>query len=222
MFSLWCIDWVGSFYTNRILIFFFFLYWELHPDPGWLAGRKSALTPLQTPLSPTPPRWFILLTVLAVVPVLTLLFVALWFILWGDLFYVLPCVIMFLCFSVLTIVERAIPGVFRTFVRFALVWFCLFPLPLGVWDWLRFVLVALPGLFSYPFISHIANDALNNWGQVYWLWYTFTRFLKGGEFLDLYRNVIYQGREFQSSNNRFLSSPHFVSSAFILLLLFLF
>ena len=35
----------------------------------------------------------------AVVPVL--LFVALWFILQGDLFYVLPCVILFLCFSVL-------------------------------------------------------------------------------------------------------------------------
>ena len=37
----------------------------------------------------------------AVVPVLVLLFVALWFILPGDLFYVLPCVILFLCFSVL-------------------------------------------------------------------------------------------------------------------------
>ena len=30
-----------------------------------------------------------------------LLFVALWFILRGDLFYVLPCVNLFLCFSVL-------------------------------------------------------------------------------------------------------------------------
>ena len=37
----------------------------------------------------------------AVVPVLVLLFVALWFILRGDLFYVLSCVILFLCFSVL-------------------------------------------------------------------------------------------------------------------------
>ena len=37
----------------------------------------------------------------AVVSVLVLLFVALWFILRGDLFYVLPCVILFLCFSVL-------------------------------------------------------------------------------------------------------------------------
>ena len=37
----------------------------------------------------------------AVVPVLVLLFVALWFILLGYLFYVLPCVTLFLCFSVL-------------------------------------------------------------------------------------------------------------------------
>ena len=46
--------------------------------------------------------------------------------------------------------ERASLGAFRTFVRFALVWFCLFPLPLGVWEGLRFVIVAIPGLFSYP------------------------------------------------------------------------
>ena len=37
----------------------------------------------------------------AVVPVLVLFFVALWFILRGNLFYVLPCVILFLCFSVI-------------------------------------------------------------------------------------------------------------------------
>ena len=40
-------------------------------------------------------------------------------------------------------------GTFRTFVRFVLVWFCWFPLTLGVWEGLRFVIVALPGLFSY-------------------------------------------------------------------------
>ena len=39
----------------------------------------------------------------AVVPVLVLLFVALWFILRGDLLYVFPCVILFLCFSVLLV-----------------------------------------------------------------------------------------------------------------------
>ena len=40
---------------------------------------------------------------------------------------------------------------FRTFVRFMLVSICLFPLPLGVWEGLRFVIVALPGLSSYLF-----------------------------------------------------------------------
>ena len=73
-----------------------------------------------------------------------------------DLFYVLPCVILSFCvFSHFSIAitslreERDSLCAFRTFVRFALVLFCLFPLPLGVWEGLRFVIVALPGLFSY-------------------------------------------------------------------------
>ena len=45
--------------------------------------------------------------------------------------------------------ERANLSAFRTFVRF--VWICRFPLPLGVWEGLQFVIVALPGLFSYLF-----------------------------------------------------------------------
>ena len=47
--------------------------------------------------------------------------------------------------------ERANLNAFRTFVRFVLVWICRFSLPLGVWEGLRFVIVALPGLFSYLF-----------------------------------------------------------------------
>ena len=73
---------------------------------------------------------------------------------------VLSCVILFLCFfSPLSIgvtslgEERAKLSAFCTFVRFALVWFCLFPLPLGVWEGLRLVIVALPGLFSYLFLN---------------------------------------------------------------------
>ena len=88
---------------------------------------------------------------------LVLLFVALWFILRGDLFYVLPCVILFLCFFnpfsiAITSLgeERANLSAFRPFVRFVLVWICRLPLPLGFWEGLRFVIVALPGLFSYP------------------------------------------------------------------------
>ena len=42
--------------------------------------------------------------------------------------------------------ERANLSAFRTFVRFSLVWFCLFPLPLGVWKRWRFVIVVLSGL----------------------------------------------------------------------------
>ena len=49
--------------------------------------------------------------------------------------------------------ERANLCAFRIFVRFVLVWFCRFPLPLGVWKGLRFVIVALSGLFSYPFFQ---------------------------------------------------------------------
>ena len=45
--------------------------------------------------------------------------------------------------------ERANLSAFRTFVRFVLVWFCRFPLPLAAWKGLRLVIVALPGLFSY-------------------------------------------------------------------------
>ena len=87
------------------------------------------------------------------VPVLVLLFVALWFILRGDLFYVLPCIMLFLCFFLLALRlprlgKRANLSAFRTFVRFVLVWICRFPLPLGVWERLRFVIVALPRLFS--------------------------------------------------------------------------
>ena len=102
---------------------------------------------------------------------LDLLFVALCVILRGDLFYVLPFVILFLCFSVPLVLrlpclcvgggggggrgvgggDKAYLSAYRTFVRFALVWFCLFPLPLGICEVLRYVIVPLPGLFSYPF-----------------------------------------------------------------------
>ena len=54
-----------------------------------LASRKSALTP---PVVYSTDRSE------AVVPVIVLLFVGLYFILRSDLFYVLPCVILFLCF----------------------------------------------------------------------------------------------------------------------------
>ena len=67
------------------------------------------------------------------------------------------CHFVLVCFSPFSIAitslgeGRANLSAFRTFVRFVLVWICRFPLPLGVWEGLRFVIVALPGLFSYLF-----------------------------------------------------------------------
>ena len=50
--------------------------------------------------------------------------------------------------------ERANLSAFRMFDRFVLVWICRFPLPLDVWEGLRFVIVALPGLFSFLFLVY--------------------------------------------------------------------
>ena len=47
--------------------------------------------------------------------------------------------------------ERANRRAFRTFDRFVLTWICRFLLPFDVWEGLRFVIVTLPGLFSYLF-----------------------------------------------------------------------
>ena len=58
--------------------------------------------------------------------------------------------------------KRARLGAFRAFVRFVLVWVCRFPLPLGVWEGLRFVIVALPGLFSDLFF----NIPTESWEQI--------------------------------------------------------
>ena len=87
---------------------------------------------------------------------LVLHFVALWFILRGDLFYVLPCVILFLYFSVLLALRLPRLGkrelILVIFVR-------LFDLRLFGFVCFLFLLVsgkgcglqALPGLFSYLF-----------------------------------------------------------------------
>ena len=88
---------------------------------------------------------------------LVLLFVALWFILRGDLFSFAWCYIVLVFFPSFEHCdylgeERANHSVFRKFVRFALVWFCLFSLPHSVWEGLQLVIVALPGRFSYLFL----------------------------------------------------------------------
>ena len=91
-----------------------------------LASCKSALT---APPHPPPPVVYSTDRSKAVVPVLVLLFVALWFILRGDLFYVLPCFILFLYFSVIFSLRLPRLGkreliyfrAFRTFGRCVLV-----------------------------------------------------------------------------------------------------
>ena len=74
----------------------------------------------------------------AVMPVLVFLFVALWFILRGDLFYVLPCVILFLCFSVLLALRLPQLGK-RELILVLFV--CLFDLRLFGFDCFLFLLV---------------------------------------------------------------------------------
>ena len=113
-----------------------------------LASYKSALNP---------PVLYSTDRSKAVVPVLVLLFVALWFILRGDLFYVLPCVIFFLVFFFSVLLALRLPRMGKRelilvlFVRFFDL--CLFGFVGFLWLW--FVTVALPGLFSYLiFISY--------------------------------------------------------------------
>ena len=120
-----------------------------------LASRKSALTP---PVVYSTDRSK------AVVPVLVLSSVSLTlccFMVYSTRRFVLCltlCHFVLVFFSPFSIAitslgeERANLCAFRTFVRFVFVWICRFPLPLGVWEGLRFVIVALPGLFSYLFI----------------------------------------------------------------------
>ena len=70
-----------------------------------LASCKSTLTPPPPPPHTHTPVVYSTDRSKAVVPVLVLRFVALWFIPRADLLYVFPCVILFLCFSVLLVLR---------------------------------------------------------------------------------------------------------------------
>ena len=88
----------------------------------------------------------------AVVPVLVLLFVALWFILRGNLSYVLPCVILFLCFSVL--LAMRLPRLWKRelilvhFVHFVLVFFSPFSIAITSLGKKELILVLFVRLFD--------------------------------------------------------------------------
>ena len=115
-----------------------------------LTGCKSALTSPRPPPCPLPPRWFILLTVLRrwsrYVGLILCCFVV-----YSTRRFVLSLAsCLFFCFSVLLALRLPRLGkreiILVLFVCFAFVWFCLF-----VWEGLRLVIKALPGLFSYHF-----------------------------------------------------------------------
>ena len=135
----------------------------------------------------------------AVVPVLVLLFGALWFVLRGELLYVLPCAILFLCFfSPFSIAitslgeERANLSAFRMWSICACLdlsalpssW-CLgraaicdcgtpwtFSLTLfGASVGLRLLILALPGLFSYLCLSCLPWVRILNLSR-YLIWLT--------------------------------------------------
>ena len=99
------------------------------------------------------PRWFTLLTVLRGGSCVSLTLCC--FLVYSTRRFVLCltlCHFVLVFFSPLSIANRS---AFRTFVRFVLVWIYRFPLPLSVWKGLRFVIVALPGIFSYLFLEYI-------------------------------------------------------------------
>ena len=161
-----------------------------------LAGRKSALKP---------PVVYSTNRSKAVVPVLVLLFFC--FVVlsvssssrclgWAAVCYCgTPWTFLLLCFALCYFIllfsspfsisitllgeERASLGAFRTFIRFALVWFCLFSLPLGVWEVLRFVIVALSGLFFYPLLALYTVLCLTKvtYASKYLLWFLYKNML---------------------------------------------
>ena len=107
---------VGTNCAPLVADLFLFLIWEISWGLSYMGVGLTSLrlsvqlqdalvicwTPRFPPPPPPPSPTVVYSTdrSKAVVPVLVLLFVTLWFILRGDLFYVLPCVILFLCFSV--------------------------------------------------------------------------------------------------------------------------
>ena len=95
MFSLWCIEF-GAFMRTEFLCISVLRV---------ASGPRVKLVSCKSALNPPPPVVYSTGRSKAVVPVLVLLFVALWFILWGDLLYVFPCAILFLCFLVLRLLR---------------------------------------------------------------------------------------------------------------------
>ena len=94
---------LDSSFKLYVFAFMHWLTWEPLCEPNLCiyvlsvaSGPRVKLASCKSALNP--PMVYSIYRSKAVVPVLVLLFVALLFILRGELFYVLPCVILFLCF----------------------------------------------------------------------------------------------------------------------------
>ena len=92
---------IGATWKFRIAQFVPFRYSRWRQSWNSLNDISRAESRIELILALNPPVVYSTDRSKAVVPVLVLLFGALWFILRGDLLYVLPCAIFFLCFSVL-------------------------------------------------------------------------------------------------------------------------
>ena len=147
MFSLWSVRWVGGLCANQIFMYFCIgssvgtqggvgWLWECFGPPGGLLYR---------------PFWgggpCVGLALCCFVVYSTRRFVVCLSVCHFVLVFFGPFGVVIASLGE----GRANLGAFRAFVRFVLVWICRYPLPLGVWEGLRFVIVALPGLFSYLF-----------------------------------------------------------------------
>ena len=62
-----------------------------------------------------------------------------------------------LCYFVLVFVSPFSIAITSLWEERANLWFCLFPLPLVVWEWLRLMIVELPGLFSHLFCQKVSE-----------------------------------------------------------------
>ena len=110
---------------------------------------------------------------------LVLLFVALWFILRGDLLYVFPCVILFLCFSVLLVLQLPRLGkrelILVPFVRLYVCSVCAcLDLSVSSSSWglgrAAFCDCGTPWTFLLPFLTNVYGSSAPSYAQVkFWV-----------------------------------------------------
>ena len=143
--SLWCIDW-GAIMRTELSVYFCI--------KKYIGTQVEVCRQLKIFLTPPPVRWFMLLTVLRRWSRCCSCSVWLCGLYYGALYVlVFPCSLsscFVISFSVVVprLGKRELVCVFlvHVFACFVRVSFCRLSLPPGVGGWLRFVIVALPGL----------------------------------------------------------------------------